>query len=343
MDFRDWVQQAAFELLWASQATRLIRRQSKAKGIVLALHRVLPDDPADFSPNATMQVKPEFLEIIIIRLRQLGLQLVDLDEAARRIESDERTAPFAVLTFDGAYRDNLRYALPLLRRQQCPFTLFVPTALVDGVGEVWWLALEEIVAGQNALAVTTGAETEYFPTATTEEKRTAYASLHRRMRTIPEADRVKLIRDLADQYGVDLERHCRELVMDWSELRTFASDPLCTIGAHTVHGYELAKLSPADARSEMEQSIRILKAQFGTAPLHLSYPVGDRDSVGPREFAVARELGLRTALTTRRGGLYAADRHALHALPRVTLSGHLQAKRHADIYATPAVFSLLPE
>ena len=340
-DFQNRLIGAAFELLWASQVTRLLRHQSKAKGIVLRLDRVLPDDPADFAPNAAAQIKPQFLEHLIVRLRQLGLDIVDLDEAARRIESDEATKRFAVLTFEGAYRDNLRYALPILKRHQAPFTLFVPTALVDGFGELWWLALEDIVASQNALAVTSGSDTEYFATATTEEKGRAYASLYRRMRTIPEADRVKLIRDLAGQYGFDLGRHCRELVMDWSELRSFSASPLCTIGDGTVHGYELSKLGPADARNEMEQSLRILKAQFGTAPMHLSYPFGERESAGPREFALARELGLRTALTSQPGGLYAADRQRLHALPRVRLSGALQAKRHADVYATPAVFSVL--
>jgi peptidoglycan/xylan/chitin deacetylase (PgdA/CDA1 family) len=340
-DFRQSVTRAAFELLWASQLTRLIRRQSRAKGIIFRLDRVLPDDPADFAPNAVLQTRPEFLEQLIVRLRELRLDIVDLDEAARRIETDEATKPFAVLTFDGAFRDNLRYALPVLKRHQAPFTLFVPTALVDGVGEVWRLALEEIVGAQNALAVTSNGETEYFATATTEEKSRAYASLERRMRTIPEAERVLLVREMAIQYGLDLRRHCRELVMDWSELRHFAASPLCTIGAGTVHGYELGKLSPADARSEVEQSLRILKAQFGKQPVHLSYPLGDAQSAGPREFAMARELGLRTALTTLPGGLYATDRHALHALPRVRIGGPLQAKRHADVYATPAVFSLL--
>lgn len=332
---------AAFELLWASQLTRLIRHYSRARGVIFTLHRVLPDDPADFSPNAILQVKPEFLEFATLRVRQLGFDIVDMDEAARRLESDEPGKRFAVFTFDDAYRDNLRYALPILRRQQVPFTLYVPTALVDGVGEVWWQALEDIIAGQNALAVTYAGDTEYHATATLEEKHAAYASLYRRMRTIPEADRVKLIRDLAGQYGFDLVRHCRELIMDWSELRTFAADPLCTIGAHTVHHYELSKLGPADARNEIEQSIRILKAQFGKTPLHLSYPIGSGTAAGPREFGLARDLGLRTAVTTRPGALYASSRHALHALPRVSLNGLFQQKRYVDVFATPAVFSLL--
>ncbi len=125
-----------------------------------------------------------------------------------------------MFTFDDAYRDNLRYALPVLRRNQCPFTLYVPTALVDGVGEVWWQALEDIIAGQRALAVTDNGETDYLPTATLGEKQATYDLLYGRMRAMPEPERVALIRDLATRYDFDLEAQCRTLIMDWSELRT---------------------------------------------------------------------------------------------------------------------------
>jgi peptidoglycan/xylan/chitin deacetylase (PgdA/CDA1 family) len=332
---------AAFELLWASQLPWLVRRLSKAQGVIFTLHRVLPDDPADFSPNAILRVKPDYLDFVIRRVRKLGLDIVDLDEAIRRIESNETTGKFVVFTFDDAYRDNLRFALPVMRHNQAPFTLYVPTALVDGVGEVWWQALEDIVAAQNALAVTdAGGETTYLPSATSEEKAGAYDLLYRRMRAMPEPERVALIRDLARQYGLDLQRHCRSLIMDWPELRIFAAEQLCTIGAHTVHHYELAKLPVADARVEIDQSVKIIKAQFGKAPVHLSYPIGAAASAGPREFGLARDLGLRSAVTTRPGGLYAHHRNSLHALPRVSLNGRFQSRRYVDVFATPAIFSL---
>src|SRR5690606_18310636 len=243
---------AMFEALWATRLTTLIRRNSKCRGVIFTLHRVLPDDPADFAPNAILQVKPDFLDFTVKRVRELGLDIVDVGEALRRIESDEPERSFAVFTFDDAYRVNLRHALPILRRNQCPFTLYVPTALVDGVGEVWWQALEDIIAAQDAVAVTYAGETDYIPTGTATEKHEAFDQLYRRMRAMPEPDRVELIRALASQYGFDLAAHCRELIMDWSELKTFAAEQLCTIGAHTVHHYELSKLPPAEMRNEIE-------------------------------------------------------------------------------------------
>jgi peptidoglycan/xylan/chitin deacetylase (PgdA/CDA1 family) len=246
-----------------------------------------------------------------------------------------------VFTFDDGYRDNLRYALPVLRRHQCPFTIYVPTALVDGVGEVWWQALEDIIAQQSAVAVTYAGETDYLATSTVSEKLAAYDHIYNRMRAMPEADRVDLIRALASQYDFDLSAHCRELIMDWSELRTFADEPLCTLGAHAVHHYELSKLSAEEARNEIEQSMRVLKAQFGTTPKHFAYPIGGKAAAGPREFEMVRQIGLRTAVTTRPGGIYARHRDSLHMLPRISLNGSFQSRRYVDIYATGAVFSTM--
>ena len=330
-----------FEALSVTRLTALIRHLSSARGIIFTLHRVLPDEPADFAPNAILQVKPDFLDYAIRRVRALGFDIVDLDEAVRRVEADFHVKRFAVFTFDDGYRDNLKYALPILRRHQCPFTLYVPTALVDGIGEVWWQALEDIVAAQQAIALEIDGETEYLPTTTLGEKQATYELIYTRMRTMPENERVALIRDLAHKYSYDLEAQCRSLIMDWQELKTFAAEQLCTIGAHTVHHYELAKLPVDQARSEIEMSRKVLEAQFGKRPMHLSYPIGGRASAGPREYQLARDLGLRSAVTTIPGGLYRRHRDSLTALPRVSLNGLFQARRYMDVFATPAVFTLM--
>jgi peptidoglycan/xylan/chitin deacetylase (PgdA/CDA1 family) len=158
------------------------------------------------------------------------------------------------------------------------------------------------------------------------------------MRQMPEPARVALIRELAARYDYDLTRQCRELIMDWDELGLVAADPLCSIGAHTVHHYELAKLPEAEARREIEDSMKVLASRLGRVPRHLSYPIGDAGAAGPREFALAAELGLASAVTTRPGGLYAASRQRLTALPRISLNGLFQARRYVDVFATGALF-----
>lgn len=332
---------AMFEALWLSRLPGLLRTLSASRGVIFTLHRVLPGEPAAFSPNAILQVRPDFLDYVIERVRELGIDIVSLDEAIERLKATEKGRSFVVLTFDDGYKDNLQYALPILRRHEAPFTLYVPTALVDGTGEIWWQAIEDIIARQDAIALSDSGETEYLDTRSTAKKQQAYDTLYWRMRKMPEADRVELMRSFATGYGYDLAQQCRDLIMDWQELHQLADDPLCTIGAHTVHHYELAKLGADQARSEMQQSAEVLLAQFGKRPAHISYPIGGPASAGQREFDLARELGFVSGVTTRPGGLYAHHAETLHALPRVSLNGYFQNRRYVDVFATGVVFSTM--
>ena len=332
---------ASFELLWLTGMPRLFRLLSRSRGVIFTLHRVLPEPPADFSPNAILQVQPDFLDYCLERLGDLDIDIVSLDAALERLASSNKGRPFVVLTFDDAYRDNLRHALPILRAHQAPFTLYVPTAFVDGVGELWWQAIEDIIARQEAVAFSEEGETEYVETRTLVQKKEAFERLYWRLRKLPEPERLALLNDFTTGYGYDLHQQCRELIMDWQELRQFAGDPLCTIGAHTVHHYELAKLPLEQARNEMIQSVEIIEAQFGIRPAHFSYPLGGPLSCGPREFALAHELDFRTAVTTRPGGLYPHHLQTLTHLPRVSLNGYFQERRYVDVFASGGLFTQL--
>lgn len=332
---------ASFELLWLTGMPRLFRLLSQSRGVILTLHRVLPEPPADFSPNAILQVQPTFLDYCLERFGDLGIDIVTLDEAIDRLKADGKGRPFIVLTFDDAYRDNLQHALPILQAYQAPFTLYVPTAFVDGVGQLWWQAIEDIIARQDAVAFTEGEETEYVETRSVAQKKEAFSRLYWQLRKLPEPDRLALLTSFTKAYGYDLEQQCRDLIMTWQELRLFAGDPLCTIGAHTVHHYELAKLPIEQARDEIAQSVDVIEAQFGIRPQHLSYPLGGPLSCGPREFGLAEGLGFSTAVTTRPGGLYPHHLQKLMALPRVSLNGYFQERRYVDVFASGGLFTQL--
>lgn len=330
----------AFEVFSLPFVAGVIRRFSKCRGVILTLHRVLPDPPAAFSPNAILQITPLFLEQVIVTARKRGFDFVSLDEALRRTTSPTKERPFVSLTFDDAYRDNLLHALPVLEKHQCPFTLYVPTAFVEGAGEIWWQALEDIIAANNRVKAPANGGGEFL-TATLEEKHHAYNTLYWLMRDMPEPDRVALIRDLARQHGYDLMAQCRKLIMGWGELTELAKNPLCTIGAHTVRHYELAKLSAEEAVLEMADSATILEKKTGTRPVHLSYPIGAPRAAGEREFKLAKELRFTSGVTTNPGGLYPVHADHFHDLPRVSLNGLYQKPRFADVFLTGAIFTAL--
>ena len=43
-----------------------------------------------------------------------------------------------------------------------PFTVYVPTAFPDGIGEAWWLALEQVIARENRMSLVMGRKEKHF-------------------------------------------------------------------------------------------------------------------------------------------------------------------------------------
>ena len=119
----------------------------------------------------------------------------------------------------------------------------------------------------------------------------------------------------------------REFPVD--EIAALARVPGVTIGAHTLTHPMLAKHDATRAREEIERSRAIIAERIGRPVRHFAYPVGDPTSAGPREFAIAREAGFATAVTTRPGHLFPEHARHLTALPRVSLNGLYQTKTAA--------------
>jgi peptidoglycan/xylan/chitin deacetylase (PgdA/CDA1 family) len=135
---------AALTGLYRSGAHRLLAPYTQGAGVIFTLNQVRPQQESSFPPNRGLEIAPEFLEAMLDQIDEAGLDIVSLDEAVRRLrEGDGRR--FVCFTFDHGYRDLARHAYPLFQRRSLPLTVYVATDYVSGWGELWWLALEEVV------------------------------------------------------------------------------------------------------------------------------------------------------------------------------------------------------
>ena len=321
------------EALYFSGAHILMRPFVGGVGMILMLHHVRPRRPDRFQPNRLLEVTPHFLEKLCRKLRRSRLDIVSLDEMhARLVEGSRFRRRFVCVTFDDGYRDNLQYAYPILKKYQIPFGLYIPTSFPDRLGELWWLALEAVIAKNDRIGLVLDGKDLRFDCRNVHEKRAVYASIYAWLRTRETEEEVRIvIRDLSRRYHVDIAAFCEDLCMTWDELGVLAKDPLVTIGAHTVNHVMLKKVPEKAARTEMEMSRSVIAASLGVRPEHFAYPVGDPTSAGPREFHIAQELGFKTAVTTRPGVLFRGHRNHLMALPRISVNGEFQRMRYLRV------------
>jgi peptidoglycan/xylan/chitin deacetylase (PgdA/CDA1 family) len=184
-------------------------------------------------------------------------------------------------------------------------------------------------------------ENRSFDCGTVAEKRALYDELYWWLRARDSETELRfIVRDLALRYQVDVAAFCKDLCMGWQEIALLARDPLVTIGAHTVNHLALAKLPEKAVRSEMDLSRTVIESALGARPAHLSYPYGDAGSAGAREFAIAAELGFKTAVTTRPGVLFRSHAKHLTALPRISLNGEYQQLRYVRVLLSGSAIAM---
>jgi peptidoglycan/xylan/chitin deacetylase (PgdA/CDA1 family) len=293
-----------------------------------------------YAPNRLLEITPEFLDEALGVVRELGFEFVSLDEAVRRLRAGPEAAPFAAVTFDDGYRDTRDFALPILQRHAAPFTVFFATGLIERTARLWWLELEEAVRRLDVVEVAGPGPRWRLDARDARAKSAAYDRIYWSLRARPEAELLDVVGKLAERTGVSSAALGDALFMDWDEVRRFVEHPLVSVGAHSLTHRRLAQWPPEVAREEMERSKSILETRLRRPARAFAYPVGDPTSAGPREFALAREIGFECAVTTRPGMLFPDHAEHLMALPRISLNGLWQDRGYLEVLLSGAPFAL---
>jgi peptidoglycan/xylan/chitin deacetylase (PgdA/CDA1 family) len=326
MRFRHRLFAAGLGVITATGADRRLRSVARGRGVILMFHHVRPWRPREFAPNKVLEITPGFLDYVLTELRREGFEIIPLDAVPDRLQREGHGRPFAALTFDDGYRDNVEYAWPVLTRHRAPWTVFITTDFAEGTGRLWWLELEQAIASNERLTMALGGERFVLPSRTPREKQAAFNTVHTQVRAGPQ-DRIdELLAALDDETEGRPNTLAVRLCLSWSELGGLAGEADVTIGAHTISHPMLAKLGSFVAMDEIGGGKAYLERRLGREVRHFAYPFGDSSVATRREFGLARQAGFVTAVTTRPGHVFADHAAHLHALPRVSMNGLFQTE-----------------
>lgn len=338
---KDRIIRTGMDALYYTGAAALLRPFCAGAGTIFMLHHVRPASPSPFQPNRHLEITPEFLRTVLAYVRSQAIDIVDLDEMARRLASGDIDRRFACFTFDDGYRDNRDFALPVMRAFDAPMTVYVASDFASGTGRLWWTALERIIAGAESVDLDFGPAPQRLVCNNAEDKQRAYTTIHNHLRALAsDAALHEAMARLCERHGLIYESACRDLCMDWDELRAFAAEPLVTIGAHTKSHCHLAKADEVQAVQEMTHSRDLIEATLKLPVRHFAYPYGDRAAASVREFGIAERLGFVSAVTTRPGMIFAENAAHMHALPRLSLNGNYQTERMLRVLTSGAATAM---
>jgi len=328
----------SLDMLGIAKVDRWLPPASDASGFVMTLHHVRPARISRFNPQALLSITPEFLDRFLGHFVAKGWCFVSPDELAlcRRTDAGARRV---AITLDDGYRDNLEYAWPVFRKHGVPFTIYVCTGFADRTAELWWEALEQIIANTDSMLAPGERSQPSQPTRSVRQKQAMFDLWHRWLTSVADEKlQRRAIRELAADHGLDLADLARRMTMDWDEIRRIAADPLCSIGAHTVTHPALARLPADDALREILESCTRISHETGRPPRTLAFPYGYAAAAGPRDAALAERAGLAASFSARLG--FVPRSGSRHGLPRVPMSGLYQKVRYLEVLLSSGLWKL---
>ena len=334
-----FVKRAQMELAYFSFYARLKQRQTGGAGVVLRFQRVRPRRLGGFQPLQAQEISPRFLDRAVRALKRWKYDIVSMDEACRRAVSPPTRTRFAALTFDGGYKDMATTAYPILQRHGIPFTVYLPTAFPDGLGQAWWLALEQMIGVENRISLVMDRKERHFLIHEMEAKYELYQLLSEWLRALTPADQSFAIQDLCKRYSVDMDALSRAAWMDWDDLNKLAADPNVEIGSATVNYPALSSLRDADAQREIAMGKAVAQAAFHRDIRHFAYPFGDREAWRRQHVVMTDEAGFTSAVSGLSGVVEPLGRTNLHALPRIDWDGRQRSLRMMRVILSGFTFA----
>jgi len=229
----------------------------------------------------------QFFKRCIQWLKKNGYFFISADQLIQYIQNQQEFPKGAVwLSIDDGWKDNINNIIPVINEYKIPTTFFIAIDPVENQGIFWWTFFEKC---KDQLP-------NYFKSNSLD------------LKNIKEKDRKEIIQDLKKRCK---KRVTRE-VMEITEVKLLAQNPLVTIGSHTAHHALTVNCTDNELEFEIKKSKEKLREWTKKEVKYFSYPNGRFDG---RERKILKESGYKLAATDKKRFITKND--DLYLIPRI--------------------------
>lgn len=294
---------------------------------ILMYHRILPREDLRYSlEEPGMIVQPDCFEMHLREIKKY-FDIVDLSNWLAAKQAGEKLPERAcAITFDDGWHDNFEFALPILRHEQVPATLFSVAEKIGTNFQFWPNIISALVAsGAGAILFEQPEFAKPLSQAPSAINEREYcAQLINNLKQLSDTVIFNTLERLKwhEQLNFDMPR----ALMTWEELQKMQECDQISIGSHTCNHLRLnADLPYEKLYHEIVNSKQLLATKLKSEIDIFCFPNGDYNKAA---LNLVKE-NYRAAVTTK-SGIVNAYKSESHELTRIGV--------HQDVSETPQKF-----
>ncbi|KAF0189880.1 MAG: polysaccharide [Desulfobulbaceae bacterium] len=298
--------QLLLQALYSAGLLQLFLASQRNKVTILMLHGVIdPNAPSAWKPLRSQLTTKELSKTLTILARYY--HFVSLPEAAEMLAGTRPLVPHSLaLTFDDGYRNNLTFALPILRQFKAPATVFLCTGNVTKQEPFWFDRLDYAVQSMNDKSHQGIPELKEIDFSNRENLTRSFITFIRKEKTNypTDADMRSAINNLTERMEQRSGQGLADFfaddpwsgVLTWDEVQKAAAE--VHFGSHGIDHCQLGLISPDAAREELLASREAIEFHTGSPCRHLAYPNG---SFNNNLISLVKEYKYLSAVTSMHG------------------------------------------
>ncbi len=285
------------------------RRMLAIQRVFILLYHKVDYNAAPFFGVA---VRPDVFEKQIRFLKRY-YKIVDLADL-NQLEQLDRTSPsdLIVITFDDGYRNNYRYAAPILKKYNVPATIFLATDYIGNNRLLWydklsWILYKVVNLPDSRrlmkfeLSQEIIGEVERFFAAKSSGRVSILRFLVALLRAYLDREREEVIKRLAEACRVNTWPGDEDRPMlSWEEVREMSKYGI-SFGSHTASHPVLSDISVEEARREIVESKNIIEEQIQKPVTTFAYPYGKKEDYTDKVTKILIDEEFEYACTTTVG------------------------------------------
>ena len=280
---------------------------------IFLFHRVSPKRDPLWDP-----ISPERFDSIIRYITKTHYVVSLENQILSNKDELKISKKLAAIVFDDGYKDFLEYALPILKKYNCPSSMYIVTDCVNKQAPPWTYILDYHFLNSEKLEIKLNIDllpkALQINTFSNLNSKLSFAKDFKLyLKKIVNSKRVQLYQQAIESFNdVNIPS---DLMLSWNDLKQIKKESV-EIGSHTVTHPLLAQLEDeSEITEEIKGSGIIIQQQLGHFPKTISYPVGSYNGLVKK---IAKESGYKLGLAVNQT-FYNSNTSDIFEIPRVEL------------------------